>query len=320
MIEEDSITTTIKDKASRPKNLTEYIGQAKAKEQLQIFMQAAIARGESVDHILIQGAAGLGKTTLANIVATTMQGELTSTSGIVIDKTGDLAALLTGLQEHAILFIDEIHKLNSSIIEMLYPAMEDYELDIMIGDGTAARSIKINLPQFTIIGATTKIGALPLALRTRFGINIQLEDYTKAELMEIITINCNKAKMLIKPEATALIATCSRGTPRIANQLIRRIRDYCQVQKIKIVDQQAVQRVLNLLEIDNLGLTKLDRKILRIIRDAKTIGLDNLAVASGEHKSTIEESLEPYLMKIGILKRTSKGRKINPEMLKNISF
>ena len=313
MIEQDQITTADKkdviSKTARPETLKTYIGQDNIKKKLSVFTVAAKARNESLDHVLIYGGAGLGKTTLAHVITNEMQANIKSTSGVIINKAGDLVALLTNLQEHDVLFIDEIHKLNSAITEVLYPAMEDFEVDIIIGEGVTARSIKLSLPQFTLIGATTNIGALPLPLRDRFGINLHLEDYSVCDLMHIIENYTLNFGIKILPEAAKKIANCARGNPRVANKIIRRVRDYCQVADVDKITLNTAEQVLKLLEIDDLGLTSLDRKLINfLLNKNKPVGLETLVIALGEHKDVIVETIEPYLIKKGLICRTARGR------------
>jgi len=304
--EEDSV-----DRAIRPKRLKDYIGQAELRQQMEIFVQAAVARSEALDHVLIFGPPGLGKTTLANIIATEMGVNIRQTSGPVLDKAGDLAALLTNLEAHDVLFIDEIHRLNPAIEEVLYPAMEDYQIDIMIGEGPAARSIKLDLPPFTLVGATTRAGLLTSPLRDRFGIVQRLEFYTVEELTRIVMRSARLLKMEMAEEGAIEIASRSRGTPRIANRLLRRVRDFAEVKSDGNVTQDIAAQALKMLKIDDNGFDTLDRKLLKSMIehfDGGPVGLDTLAAAISEERGTIEDVLEPYLLQQGFIMRTPRGR------------
>ena len=299
------------DRAIRPKMLKDYTGQAHVKAQMEIFIPAAKNRGEPLDHLLIFGPPGLGKTTLANIVANEMGVSIRTTSGPVLEKAGDLAALLTNLEENDILFIDEIHRLSPVVEEILYPAMEDYQLDIMIGEGPAARSIKLDLPAFTLIGATTRAGALTSPLRDRFGIVQRLEFYNVADLSTIVSRSAHFLNLTIDEEGAFEVARRARGTPRIANRLLRRVRDYADVKSHGIVNQQTAAAALDMLEVDNEGFDIMDRKLLHAIIDkfmGGPVGLDNVAAAIGEERETIEDVLEPFLIQQGFLQRTPRGR------------
>ncbi|MBB1440212.1 Holliday junction branch migration DNA helicase RuvB [Shewanella sp. SG41-4] len=299
------------DRAMRPKMLDEYTGQDDTRAQLKVFIQAAINRREALDHMLIFGPPGLGKTTLAMIVANEMGVNIKSTSGPVLEKAGDLAALLTNLEEGDVLFIDEIHRLSPVVEEILYPAMEDYQLDIMIGDGPAARSIKLDLPPFTLIGATTRAGALTSPLRARFGIPLRLEFYNVTDLTTIVTRSANVMNLEIDEQGAIEIAKRSRGTPRIANRLLRRVRDYAEVKHDGKVSQTVAEYALDLLDVDDQGFDYLDRKLLLAIIDkfmGGPVGLDNLAAAIGEDRETIEDVLEPFLIQQGFIQRTPRGR------------
>ena len=298
-------------KSLRPRTFNEYIGQKLLKEKMSIFIRAAQSRNEAMDHILLYGPPGLGKTTLAGVIANEMGVNLKITTGPVLEKAGDLAAILTSLEENDILFIDEIHRLNTSVEEILYPAMEDGELDILIGKGPSARSIRIELPKFTLIGATTKAGQLSTPLRDRFGVTHKMEYYNIEELKEILIRGV--AILGIKAEENGIeeIAMRSRGTPRIANRLLKRARDYAEIKGTGVLNQKSVKGVLDLLGIDEKGLDELDRSILKSIivnYDGGPVGIETLSLLLGEDKRTIEEVYEPYLVKIGFIKRTQRGR------------
>jgi Holliday junction DNA helicase RuvB len=297
--------------AIRPKFLHDYKGQDHVRDQMDIFIHAARKRNEALDHVLIFGPPGLGKTTLANIAANEMQVSIRTTSGPVLEKAGDLAALLTNLESHDVLFIDEIHRLSPAVEEILYPAMEDYQLDIMIGEGPAARSIKIDLPPFTLIGATTRAGALTSPLRDRFGITQRLDYYKIDDLKGIIKRSAHYLELDIDDEGAYEIAKRARGTPRIANRLLRRVRDYTQVKGDGSINLQMASVALNMLDVDSQGFDYMDKKLLIAIIDkfdGGPVGVDNLAAAIGEAKETIEDVLEPYLIQQGFLQRTPRGR------------
>ncbi len=299
------------DRAIRPKLLADYIGQPQVREQMDIFIKASKLRQDALDHLLIFGPPGLGKTTLANIVANEMGVNIRTTSGPVLEKAGDLAAMLTNLEPHDVLFIDEIHRLSPAIEEVLYPAMEDYQLDIMIGEGPAARSIKLDLPPFTLIGATTRAGSLTSPLRDRFGIVQRLEFYSVEDLTFIVSRSANCLNLDISASAAHEIACRSRGTPRIANRLLRRVRDYADVKNSGIISEDIAKSSLTMLDIDQAGFDYLDRKLLSAVIerfDGGPVGLDNLAAAIGEERDTIEDVLEPFLIQQGFLQRTPRGR------------
>lgn len=299
------------DLSLRPRTLNDYIGQDRAKENLKIYIEAAKLRGESLDHVLLYGPPGLGKTTLSNIIANEMGVNIRVTSGPAIEKQGDLAALLTNLQEGDVLFIDEIHRLSRSIEEILYPAMEDNALDIIIGKGPSARSIRIDLPRFTLIGATTRAGQLTTPLRDRFGVLLKLELYTPDELQTIVTRSAGILGFDITPDGAKEIASRSRGTPRVANRLLKRVRDFAQVSGKTAIDKEIASFALGRLEIDSLGLDNTDRKMMETIikfYDGGPVGLETLAATVGEEAITLEDVYEPYLLQIGFLNRTPRGR------------
>jgi len=299
------------ERALRPRALDEYVGQQRVREQLEIFIQAARGRGESLDHVLLFGPPGLGKTTLAHIVAREMGVQLRQTSGPVLERPGDLAALLTNLERNDVLFIDEIHRLSPVVEEILYPALEDFQIDILIGEGPAARSVKLDLQPFTLVGATTRAGMLTNPLRDRFGIVARLEFYTPDELARIVARSARLLNTTATADGAAEVARRARGTPRIANRLLRRVRDYAEVKAGGVIDAQVAEAALAMLEVDPQGLDLMDRKLLEAVVhkfDGGPVGVDSLAAAIGEERDTIEDVIEPYLIQHGYLQRTPRGR------------
>jgi holliday junction DNA helicase RuvB len=309
------VAEDVVERALRPRRLDEYIGQQKIREQLAIFIEATRARNEALDHVLLFGPPGLGKTTLSHILAHELGVNLRQTSGPVLERPGDLAALLTNLEPRDVLFIDEIHRLSPVVEEILYPALEDFQIDIMIGEGPAARSVKIDLPPFTLVGATTRAGMLTNPLRDRFGIVARLEFYTPDELTKIVARSARLLSIDVAPEGALEIARRSRGTPRIANRLLRRVRDFAQVRAGGNVTREVADAALSMLDVDASGLDVMDRKLLNTVLDkfaGGPVGVDNLAAAIGEERDTIEDVLEPYLIQQGFLQRTARGRVATP--------
>lgn len=330
MIEADRLITPeastedeVIDRAIRPKMLEDYTGQPHVCEQMEIFIQAARNRDDALDHLLIFGPPGLGKTTLANIVANEMGVNIKTTSGPVLEKAGDLAALLTNLERNDVLFIDEIHRLSPVVEEILYPAMEDYQLDIMIGEGPAARSIKLDLPPFTLVGATTRAGSLTSPLRDRFGIVQRLEFYNVKDLTSIVARSASYLNLDMNDEGAQEVARRSRGTPRIANRLLRRVRDYAEIKADGTVGADTAAKALDMLDVDKEGFDYMDRKLLSAIIekfDGGPVGLDNLAAAIGEEKETIEDVIEPFLIQQGFLQRTPRGRIVSQRAYLHFGF
>ena len=327
-LEEPLVTTSLtredeNEGSLRPQTLREYIGQEKAKGNLEVFIQAAKMRHEPLDHVLLHGPPGLGKTTLSGIIANEMGVNVRITSGPAIEKAGDLAALLTNLNENDILFVDEIHRLNRAVEEVLYPAMEDYAIDIIIGKGPSANSIRLDLPRFTLIGATTRAGQLSAPLRDRFGVTLRLELYSPEELALIVTRSAGILEVPIEPEGAMEIARRSRGTPRIANRMLRRVRDFAQVRAGGVITRNVADQALTALEIDHLGLDAIDHRMLRSIMEnyrGGPVGLETLAATINEEAVTLEDVYEPYLMQLGFLTRTPRGRCVTPKAYQHLGL
>ncbi len=307
----------------RPQTLAEYIGQEKAKQSLSVYIEAAKKRGEPLDHVLLYGPPGLGKTTLAGIIANEMGAKIKITSGPAIEKPGDMAAILSNLSEHDVLFVDEIHRMNRQVEEILYPAMEDFAIDIMIGKGATARSIRLDLPHFTLVGATTRVGLLTAPLRDRFGVIDRLEFYTQDELKTVLLRSADVLAVKLDEEGAGELARRSRGTPRLANRLLKRVRDFAQVRYNGVITKEVANYVLDLLEVDKLGLDKGDRSILNAIIitfSGGPVGLDTLAAALGEDSGTLEEVYEPYLIQNGLIQRTPRGRIATPAAYRHLGL
>ncbi len=317
-IPEDAIDTHL-----RPQRLDEFIGQSKAKENLKVFIQAAKARGEALDHVLFAGPPGLGKTTLAQIMSRELGVNFRATSGPVIAKAGDLAALLTNLEDRDVLFIDEIHRLNPAVEEILYPAMEDFQLDLIIGEGPAARSVRIDLAKFTLVGATTRTGLLTTPLRDRFGIPVRLDFYNQDELLEIVRRGARVMQVNVSEEGAQEIAKRARGTPRIAGRLLRRVRDFASVAKAEVIDRGVADRALSALDVDNRGLDSLDHRYLKTIAmnfGGGPVGIDTIAASLSESRDALEDIVEPYLLQLGFLNRTPRGRLLTPHAFRHLGL
>jgi holliday junction DNA helicase RuvB len=323
LIDREGIPEDVADSHVRPQNLNEFVGQTKAKQNLRVFIEAARSRAEALDHVLFAGPPGLGKTTLAQIVARELGVNFRATSGPVIAKAGDLAALLTNLEDRDILFIDEIHRLSPAVEEILYPAMEDYQLDLIIGEGPAARSVRIDLAKFTLIGATTRTGLLTTPLRDRFGIPVRLDFYTEEELLDIVKRGSRVMKVAITEDGAREIAKRSRGTPRIAGRLLRRVRDFASVAGDAQVDARSADKALSNLDVDKRGLDMLDHRYLTCIAHnfgGGPVGIDTIAASLSESRDAIEDIVEPYLLQIGFLNRTSRGRLLTPHAFKHLGL
>ena len=313
----------VQDRALRPRLLADYVGQDEVREQMEIFVSAAVKRREALDHVLIFGPPGLGKTTLSHIIANEMQVNLRQTSGPVLEKAGDLAALLTNLESHDVLFIDEIHRLSPVVEEILYPAMEDYQLDIMIGEGPSARSIKLDLPPFTLVGATTRAGLLTSPLRDRFGIVQRLEFYNAEDLCQIVMRSASLLEIRLQDDGAREIAGRSRGTPRIANRLLRRARDYAEVRGDGVIDAEIARAALDMLKVDQSGLDHMDRRLIEALIEkfeGGPVGIESLSAAIGEERGTIEDVIEPYLIQQGFLMRTPRGRVVTARAWQHIGL
>ncbi|WP_374764074.1 Holliday junction branch migration DNA helicase RuvB [Yunchengibacter salinarum] len=323
LVSGDAAPGDVPEASLRPQRLAEFIGQAQARENLRVFIDAARGRGEAMDHVLFHGPPGLGKTTLAQIVARELGVNFRATSGPVIAKAGDLAALLTNLQAHDVLFIDEIHRLNPNVEEVLYPAMEDFQLDLIIGEGPAARSVRIDLPPFTLVGATTRSGLITKPLRDRFGIPTRLDFYSPAELTEVVTRGADLLDFALSPDGAREVAARSRGTPRIAGRLLRRVRDFAEADGAGPVDAAAADRALTRLQVDKLGLDIMDRRYLGCIGETYgggPVGIETLAAALSEPRDAIEDIIEPYLMQVGLVQRTPRGRILSPQGWKHLGL
>ncbi|MBE0475821.1 MAG: Holliday junction branch migration DNA helicase RuvB [Coriobacteriia bacterium] len=311
------------DRSLRPRTLDEYLGQGRVKENLRVLLQAAKARGEALDHVLLSGPPGLGKTTLAGVIANELGVHLRTTSGPAVERAGDLAAILTNLEERDVLFIDEVHRLNRAVEEVLYPAMEDYSIDVVIGKGPAARSLRLDLPRFTLVGATTRTGLLTGPLRDRFGMSLRLDYYTPEELQAIVRRSAGILGVQADEEGAAEIARRSRGTPRLANRLLKRVRDYAEVRREGAVDEDVAAEALAFFEVDHVGLDRMDLTILGTLAhkfSGKPVGLGTLAAAVGEEPDTLEDVYEPYLLQLGFLMRTPKGRQVTPRAYEHLGL